>query len=276
MTRWSPRRRHGSSDTPSAAMIGPGIWREPSSGATRRGLCTGYRDHRARRQGPLCTLSELEVIELARREIAATVGLDSGARFFLAGGAFKTLLTARAPRDLDLWAPSEQDRRRLLQALRARGARPLDAWPFAEAFELAGRVIEVPHKAEPPTLQGRLARFDLALSAVGVEHRPGDDWFAIIDPLAQESLRRREVLLLQPLVNWKYALATLERMRRYAEALGFTVPSEEEAEVWRVFEAQPEEMRAGMVDRYRRTSMGGFGVEEDLASRAASPAGRRT
>ena len=83
-------------------------------------------------------------------------------------------------------------------------------------------------------------------------------------------------MLLKPLVNWQYALATLERMRRYSLELGFTVPPGEEAEVSRVFEAQPEEMRAGMVERYRRTSGGGFGVEADLASRAASPAGRRT
>lgn len=242
-------------------LEGAFFWRDET------GLCTGYRDHRARRQGPLCTLIESDVIELARREIAATVGLDSGARFFLAGGAFKTLLSGRTPRDLDLWAPSELDRTHVLQALRARGARPLGARPFADAFELADRVIEVPHKVEPPTLQGRLARFDIALSAVGVEHRPGDDWFASIHPLAQESVRRREVLLLKPLVNWKYALATLERMRRYSEELGFTVPSGEEAEVWRVFEEQPEEMRAGMVDRYRRTGTGGFGVDEDLANR---------
>jgi len=242
-------------------LEGAFFWRDGAD------LCTGYRDHRARRQGRLCSLIEPDVIELARREIAATIGLDSGARFFLAGGAFKTLLSGRAPRDLDLRAPSELDRSRVLQALRARGARPLSARPFADAFELADRVIEVPHKVEPPTLQERLAHFDIALSAVGVEHRPCDDWSASIHPLAQESVRRREVLLLKPLVNWKYALATLERMRRYSLELGFTVPPEEEAEVWRVFEEQPEEMRAGMIDRYRRTATGGFGVDEDLANR---------
>lgn len=242
-------------------LEGAFFWRDET------GVYTSYRDHRAQRQGPLCTLIEPDVIEFARREIAATVGLDSGARFFLAGGAFKTLLSGRAPRDLDLWAPSELDRRRILEALLARGARPLSARPFADAFEFADRVIEVPHKIEPPTLQDRLARFDIALSAVGVEHRPGGDWFASIHPLAQESVRRREVLLLKPLVNWKYALATLERMRRYSLELGFMVPLGEEAEVWRVFEEQPEEMRAGMIERYRRTSTGGFGVDEDLANR---------
>lgn len=59
--------------------------------------------------------------------------------------------------------------------------------------------------------------------------------------------RSREVRLLKPLVNWKYGLTTLERVRRYA--VEFSVSSEEEAEVWRVFEAQDAELRAGLVER---------------------------
>lgn len=237
------------------------FWRDES------GLCTAYRDHQAHRPEPLCALVQADVIELARREIAATVGLDSGARFFLAGGAFKTLITGRSPRDLDLWVPSEQDRSLLLRALQDRGARPLSARPFADAFEVANRVVEIPHKVEPPTLEQRLGRFDIALSAIGVEHRPNDEWLASIHPLAEESVRRREVLLLKPLVNWKHALATLERMRRYALELGFGVPPDEEAEVWRVFEGQSPEMRTEMVDRYRRAGTGAFGVAEEVACR---------
>ena len=227
------------------------------------GLRAAYRGHQVLRKGSLCTLAARDVIEFTRREVTATVGLASGARFFLAGGAFKTLLSGRPPRDLDLWAPSEPDRQRLLQVLRERGARPLSPRPFADAFELADRVIEIPHKVEPPALDQRLARFDIALSAVGVEHRPGDEWTASIHPLAEDSVRRREVLLLKPLVNWKYALVTLERMRRYAVELGFTIPPDEEAEVWRVFDGQPEGMRAGMLERYRRAGTGGFGVLEE-------------
>jgi broad specificity phosphatase PhoE len=237
------------------------FWRDP------RGVAIAYRDYHGHRQGPLCTLAEPDIVEFARREIAATVGLDSDARFFLAGGAFKSLLTGRAPRDLDLWAPSKADRGLLLQTLRDRGAQSLDSRPFAEAFGLANRVIEVPHKIEPPTLEQRLARFDIALSAVGVEHRPGDQWFVRVHPRAEESIRRREVLLLAPLVNWRYALTTLERMRRYAHELGFVVPADQEAEIWRVFEEQPAEMRAEMVERYRRTASGGFGVAEEIAGR---------
>lgn len=235
----------------------------PSEG----GVHVAYRDEEAVHPGSLCGLAEADVVEFARREIAATVGLDSGARFFLAGGAFKSLLTGRPPRDLDIWAPSEHDRDLLLAALRARGARPAGARPFADAFEVARRVVEVPHETEPDTLSERLARFDVGLSAVGVEHRPDGEWSVMVHPLALESVRRREVRLLQPLVNWKYVLTTLERMRRYAEELSFSVPAEEEAEVWRVFEAQDTDLRAGLIERYLRTGVGGFGIMEEVACR---------
>ncbi len=193
--------------------------------------------------------------------------MDSGARFFLAGGAFKTLLTGRASRDLDIWTPSSEDRAQLVRTLQERGARRLDPSPYADAFEINGRLVEVPHKPEPATLEERLGRFDIGLSAVGVEHLPDGEWRAVIDPLAKESVHRREVLLLKPLVNWKYALATLERARRYAEELGFTVPTEEEDEIWSVFSAQPAEMRSRMMARYDRAGAGTHGVREDVACR---------
>ncbi|NVJ05010.1 histidine phosphatase family protein [Myxococcus sp. AM001] len=243
-------------------LEGAFFWREGAR------LCASYRDYSASQPRPLCGLTEPDVSAFALRELAATVGLNSGARCFLAGGAFKTLLTGRPPRDLDVWAPSEADRQLLLQALRERSARPLDARPFADAFEVAGRVVEIPHKVEPTTLKARVARFDIALSAIGVEHGPDGDGAVDIHPLAAESVMRKQVLLVKPLVNWKYALVTLERMRRYAAELGFASPSEEEAEVWRVFDAQPPEVQFGMAQRYSRVGTGGFGILEELVQRA--------
>jgi hypothetical protein len=120
---------------------------------------------------------------------------------------------------------------------------------------------------EPSTLDERLARFDIGLSAMGAEHRPGDQWTARVHPLAKVSAERREILLLKPLVNWKYALATLERMRRYAAELGFVVPQGEEEEVWRVFGEQSPEMRVEMLRRFERTCHGGFNVAEEAARR---------
>ena len=127
--------------------------------------------------------------------------------------------------------------------------------------------MEVPLKTEPATLEGRLGRFDIALSAVGAEHLGDGTWRAVVDPRARVSVERREVLLLKPLVNWKHALGTLERLRRYAEELGFRVPEAEEAEVWRVFGEQPDDMKRGMLERYDRTAQGGHGVREDVLCR---------
>lgn len=223
-----------------------------------------YRDyHKPCSQTVMSGLNERSVIDFARREVARTVGTACDARFFLAGGAYKSLLTGRPPRDLDLWAPSMQDREMLISALAIRGASRLDCRPFADSFEIGGRMVEVSHRAEYETLEALLARFDIALSAIGAEHQPRDLWTAIVHPLARESAERQEVLLLKPLVNWKYALATLERLRRYALELGYHVPPEEEAEVWRVFESQSDDMRLGMLERLNRTALGGYSVCEE-------------
>ena len=229
---------------------------------------TVYRScHESRNADRLCSFTENDVIEFARREIAATIGLDSPARFFLAGGAFKSLLTGRIPRDLDLWAPSSHDRQLLVQTLHKRGAKPLSGRPFADAFEIADRTIEIPHKVDPESLDERLALFDIAISAIGVEHRGDGTWSALIHPLAIRSIEQREVLLLKPLVNWKYCLTTLERMRRYASELNFSSPAKEESAVWQIFESQSEEWQTGMIERYKRTCLGGFNILEEVKKR---------
>ncbi len=230
-------------------------------------LRTAYRDFEAVRPEPLCSFADSDVVEFARQQIAMTIGLETDGCFYLAGGAYKSLLTGRLPRDLDLWAPSKHDRDLLIQTLMARGARVVAPRPFADAFELGGRLVEIPFKTEPTTLRDRLALFDIGLSAIGVERDSCGNWSAIIHPLAIESARRREVRLLRPLVNWKYALTTLERMRRYAEELDFDIPKEEEEEILGVFRAQSPEMQAGMFERYKRTGSGDLRIIEDFACR---------
>ncbi|ACY13401.1 histidine phosphatase family protein [Haliangium ochraceum] len=243
-------------------LEGAYFWREAGQ------VHVAYRERRTcLERVALCSLKEREVIDFARREVARTIGLNCKARFFLAGGAFKSLLTGRPPRDLDVWAPSSQDREMLRNELMSRGAHILEERPFAEAFEIDGRVVELPHAVAPTTLEERLARFDIALSAVGVEHQPGDQWRAVVAPRVHTSIERREILLLEPLANWKYALATLERVRRYADELGYAVPASAESEVWRIFDAQPAEMKHGMVERYQRAASGGYGVLEEVARR---------
>ena len=253
--------------------LGKGDWPWYLEGAffwhAEDGLHTAYRDFEAVRNNrePLCPLEEIEVTEFARREVAATVGFDSRARFFLAGGAFKALLTGQPPRDIDFWAPSTQDRKALIKALHLKGARPLPPPPFADAFEIGDRVVEVPHEIGPTSLDGRLRCSDITLAAIGVECRPNEQWDARIHPLAHLSLQRREVLLLKPLVNWKYALTTLERMYRYSEELNLEIPSEEVAHIWRVYGRQPPEERERMIERYRRTGTGGYDIAEEAIDR---------
>ena len=150
------------------------------------GVHTAYRDDEAVRIDPLCSFAENDVIELARREIATTIGLNTGTHFFLAGRAFKSLLTGRPPRDLDLWPASEHDHTLLIKALQCHGAQPAEPRPFSDTFELAGRVIEVAHKAEANTLPALLAGFDIGISAVAVEHRPDGEWCAMVHPLTTE------------------------------------------------------------------------------------------
>jgi broad specificity phosphatase PhoE len=233
-------------------------------------LHLAYREHtRHDIMTPLCGLHTHDVVEFARREISMVVGLDCPARFFLAGGAFKTLLTGRAPRDLDLWAPSAQDRAVLVERLEQRGTR-CEASPFADAWQVGERIVEVPHKVEPETLEGRLSRFDIGLSAVGVEHSGKGAWRAIIHPLAEESVRRKEVLLLKPLVNARYALTTLERARRYAEELGFALTQEEETVVWQLFDDASEEEQQQLWERYLRTGHQTHRVAEEVSCRRRS------
>jgi hypothetical protein len=213
-----------------------------------------YRDWHTTHEAPIVGLTEADAIALARREIAATVGLDCSARFFLAGGAFKSLLTGRAPRDLDLWAASDADRAVLRSALLARNAEPLAEQPYTEAFRVGERLVELSMKTAPATLDERLGRFDIGLSAVGVEHRAGDRWRASIHARAVESVQARQVLLLDELPNWRHSLATLVRMKHYAAELGFQVPTSESERIWSIFREQTPTKQQGMIERFRASS----------------------
>lgn len=223
-----------------------------------------------KRQEALCTFDEDDLIDFARREIAWSVGLGSGARFFLVGGAFKSLLTGGTPADLDLWAASAADRAVLCEWLIARGARQLDPGAFSDRFQIAGRVIDIPWSAEFTDIEQCVARCDIALSAVAVEHAADGAWRAYVHPLAVESIARREVRLLRPLANPKYALTSLERMRRYAEELGYQCAAEDEAEIWRVFDSRSQPEQQKMIERFRRTARNTEGVEPEVDRRRNS------
>ncbi|MGE6763861.1 hypothetical protein ACQKGO_37980 [Corallococcus interemptor] len=191
-------------------------------------------------------------------------------RFFLAGGAFKTLLHGRCPHDLDLWPATLLDRQALLLHLEALGATLLgDNPPFQTTFQFSGRRLEVAYDCTPVSLEERLSRFDLGLSAIGVDYA-GGQWRGHVHPLAAESVQRREVLVLRPLVNWKYLLATLERLHRYGEELGYGVPVQEEQYLWDLFEAQPRASQKALMERHARVAREGGAIltEARLRSRA--------
>ncbi|HEV7589811.1 MAG TPA: hypothetical protein VGO40_16980 [Longimicrobium sp.] len=201
-------------------------------------------------------MDEAALVRFARSRLAPVLGEEPAASFFLAGGAFKSLLHGRPPRDLDVWPATPADRELLAAQLVRRGAQPgRDNPPYQTSYTHAGQLIELAYDASAARLEDRLGQCDLALSAIGVEHRAGA-WRAAIHPLAVESVRRREVLLLMPLVNWKYALATLERLHRYAAELRFGIPAEAEPAIWELFSAQPRPERNAMIGRYLRVSSG--------------------
>jgi broad specificity phosphatase PhoE len=231
------------------------------------GVVVRYRGRSGARAGALCSLADADVIEFARREIAATVGLDCPARFFLSGGAFKSLLTGRAPSDLDYWAPTTTDREALVASLRHRGAEPLPRRPYSDGWLVGNRVVEVAHKVKPPTLEARHARFDLALSAIGVEHMSGRSWRAVVHPLAHESVLNQEIMVLWPLANPRHVLSTIERARRYARELCYYLPAPVEASLWRAVEESSPQDRQGLVRRFLRVARHEQGVAEDLVAR---------
>lgn len=220
----------------------------------------------------VATASELDehaVAALGSRYFDSLLGGRFRGRIHMAGGVFKTLLHGRSPRDIDLWAFGDATRLGLLDRLRARGATLVaDNAPYNQVFEVGDQTIEVGYSTHYETIRERVATFDIGLSAVGCSWDHGR-LVPFVHPLARESTRRREILLIRKsgsenlLPNWKYALATLERMRRYAAELGYRLPQSEVDTIWRVFESQTEEMQRGMLERYHKVARVEADIEEE-------------
>ncbi len=148
-----------------------------------------YRDRRGARAAPLVGPTDDDGVHFARREVAATLGLDCPARFFLAGGAFKTLLTGQPARTLDLWAPSERDRTLVHARLLGRGARPLPPLAQGEGFRLGGRDVTLHFRTQPDGLEALLASFEPGILAMGAEHCPLDQWRAAVPVEGRQTTR---------------------------------------------------------------------------------------
>ena len=196
-------------------------------------------------------LTEGAVAQYGEALLREVLGDEFDGEVFLAGGAFRALLTGRPPRDLDLWTPDETARAALVAFLGARGATVVrDHPPFQTVFRWGAHVIDVPYAAGPARLDERLARFDLGLSAVGVTWRCGRVVEAAIDPCATRSTEQRAVLLLRPLRNVSYLLNTAERARRYARELDFEWPREEEDLLWETYASLPVARQEKVLSNY--------------------------
>lgn len=210
-------------------------------------------------------LSEEAVARCGEALIGEALGRDFDGEVFLAGGAFRTLLTGEAPRDLDLWAPDDANRAGLIAWLARRGATvERDHPPFQTAFRCGRHRVDVPYAVGTPRLADRLARFDLGLSAVGVRWQDGRVTEAVIDPCAVRSVEARAVLLLRPLRNASYLLNTVERARRYARELGFALPDSEEKFLWETYASMPRDRREKVLANFTWAG----GTDEQIAARA--------
>ncbi len=210
-------------------------------------------------------LSEEAVARCGEVLLRETLGTGFEGEVFLAGGAFRTLLTGAAPRDLDLWVPDDATRAALIDWLTCRGAvLERDHPPFQSAFRCGRHRVDVPYAVGTPRLVDRLALFDLGLSAVGVTWRRGRVVEAAIDPCAVRSIEERAVLVLRPLRNVSYLLNTVERAHRYAIELGFELPSEEEQFLWATYESLSRARKQKVLSNFAWTD----GCDERIVGRA--------
>ena len=112
-------------------------------------------------------MDEAALVRFARSRLVPVLGEEPAGSFFLAGGAFKSLLHGRPPRDLDVWPATPGDRELLAEQLVRRGAQPgRDNPPYQTSYTQAGQLVELAYDASAARLEDRLGRCDLALSAV--------------------------------------------------------------------------------------------------------------
>ena len=213
-----------------------------------------YRDWQKEISLPSLNLSE-ESVRLWGHWLANTVLSGEKARYTIAGGAFKFLLTGDFSTDIDIWPYSSQDREKICKALYQNGAIPLGAnSPFFETFDYHGWIVEVSLQ-EKGSVEDVISHFDLPLASIGVEYIPEQDqWKSWIHPLAKRDLQDRQVRLFSPFPNSDYLLTSLERQERYAKELGFQKCLESEKKAWEFFCSRPPSKRQQMVELYLLTS----------------------
>lgn len=249
-----------------AAVGSPSCWESPVSHV----LLERYGMTAALLSGPRVMAYAAQVLARLPPE------LFRGASACLAGGAFKRLLlgggdaaTAGMQRDLDVWPATPADEALLLDRLRAacssceatrwnhRFAVPAIAAGGREGCS-ASIMVELVRSTpgRSGALDAILARFDIALSAIGVTLEDGAVTGCQVHPLALDSVEQRAPLLLPGLPNEPFLLATAERVLRYARELGFAPPAAQLAELKRAFDSDTSpERRRQLLGNYAATSI---------------------
>lgn len=191
-----------------------------------------FREKKIRLPWPPLLLTTNSIEEYAKREIAQTIGLDSSAHFYAAGGMFKTLITGKEARDIDIWAASERDKQILIEHLLQKGAIEQPDKKYQRIFLIGQKTIEIANSLHATSLEERLKRFDIGLSGIGVEFYSDGKTRGIIRPEATTSLLAKEIHLIYPLISTKHCLTTIERMERYAKELDFSMNEAEVRTLW--------------------------------------------
>ena len=201
----------------------------------------------------------------------------TGTSFSLAGGCFKSLVTGKLPMDFDIWPHSNASREQLQKMLdedpRAQFIRdtrfnkqytvniPAED---PEATSSSSGSLPMPIERlyveivvySKPTLQEVLNRFDMAISAAGVAFTDGmaTDSSVIIHRNFVTSFFVKKPLLIEPMPNVPFLLATAERVVRYCRELGFPYPTEQMDTIQGVFDQQSVETRKSMIKAWQEVS----------------------
>jgi len=173
------------------------------------------------------------------------------------------MLTGLTPRDLDLWPTSDEDKARLMQVFHDLPSANLVATTeFNSLFEVNNSSVvydvEIVTKVHPPSLVQKLQSFDIALSCIGVQLVGLRAVDVFVHPDVAHSLVAREPLLIIPMPNEPFLLATAERLLRYADELKFPNPALQLEFLLQKFRSKTDEEKATLVENYCKTSHSSF------------------
>jgi len=187
--------------------------------------------------------------------------------FHLAGGCYKFLLTGKLPSDFDIWPATENDylhlcflleensSARLVRKTRFNAQYEIFMEPYGQSSnsDLYVDIVVRTHE----TLQETLDNFDLAISAVGVTFQNGCIREHIVHPLFFASLLQKQPLLILPMPNKPFLLATAERVLRYSNELNFPFPCKQMKYLLEVFSQETPGIKEEMILAHNEVSRGG-------------------